>query len=302
MKKIFLGKSALNVSVLGLGTVNFGTTTSEETSHKLMDAYLSHGGNFIDTSNNYAVWNGGDGSQSEKTIGKWIKRNANRSDLIIATKVGALPKDPSKSDFSTMQGLSRPVIYDSVKYSLHNLKTDYIDLLYLHVDDYATPQEETLEALNDLIHEGLIREIGCSNFTTWRIERARNICMKNNYKFFCSVEQRYSYLSPTIDSNFYPQIPFNYELEEYIKYYNDITLVAYSPLLGGQYNKKEIQDDNYQTLFNKIKLEHLLKEQNDPNTWVLNYITKQFGGSVSLVTSSNIEHLVHIMESELWQQ
>lgn len=302
MKKIFLGKSTLKVSILGLGAVNFGTSTSDEDSHKLMNAYISLGGNFIDTSNNYAVWNGGDGSQSEKTIGKWIKSNGHRSNIIIATKVGALPKDLSKSDFSNMQGLSRPVIIESVKNSLHNLKTDYIDLLYLHVDDYSTPQEETLVTLNELVHEGLIRDIGCSNFTTWRIESARNICIRNNYKFFCSVQQRYSYLSPTMDSYFYPQIPFNNELEDYIKYYNDLTLVAYSPLLNGQYNKKEIIEDRYNTLFNKIKLENLLKYQKDPNTWVLNYITKQFGGSISLVTTSNIEHLVHIMESEIWLQ
>ena len=68
MKKINLGISSLNVSVIGLGAINFGSATSEENSFKLMNEYISNGGNFIDTSNNYAVWNGSDGSQSEKTI------------------------------------------------------------------------------------------------------------------------------------------------------------------------------------------------------------------------------------------
>lgn len=198
-----------------------------------------------------------------------------------------------------MEGLSRSVIMNSVKKSLQCLNTDYIDLLYLHVDDYKTPQEETLETLNELIKQGLIKEIGCSNFTSWRIEKARNICKKYNYKFFCTVEQRYSYLSPTIDSEFYPQIPLNYDLKEYLNYYKDLTLVAYSPLLNGQYSNHEIVDERYDTLINKNKLAQLLEVEMNPNTWVLNYIVKQFGGSVALVTSSKIEHLVQILESNI---
>jgi aryl-alcohol dehydrogenase-like predicted oxidoreductase len=301
LKKIYLGNSKLNTSVLGLGAMNFGTTTSEEDSFKLINEYIANDGNFIDTSNNYAIWNGGDGTQSEKTIGKWIQKYSQRNDIVIATKLGALPKDLNKRDFSDMQGLSRPVIIDSVKKSLDNLKIDCIDLLYLHVDDYNTPQEETLGTLNDLINQGLIKEIGCSNFATWRIENARNICLKNNYKFFCTVQQRYSYLRPTIDSNFFPQISVNQDLEEYIKYYKDLTLVAYSPLLSGQYNQKEIRKEEYNTLSNKIKLENLLNGQEDPNSWVLNYITKQLGGSIALLSTSKLEHLASTMQSKIWQ-
>lgn len=302
MEKIYLGNSSLNVSVLGLGAINFGSTTSEEDSFKLMNEYISNDGNFIDTANNYAVWNGGDGSQSEKTIGKWIQKYGNRENVVIATKLGALPKNLNERDFSNMQGLSRPVIIESVKRSLDNLKVDYIDLLYLHVDDYNTPQEETLGTLNELVKEGLIKEIGCSNFTAWRIESARNICLKNNYRFFSAIQQKYSYLSPTIDSNLFPQIPVNQELEEYINHYKDLTLIAHSPLLKGQYNQKEIKRDEYNTLFNKMKLENLLNEQEDPNSWVLNYITKQFGGSIALLSTSKVEHLVSTMQSKIWLQ
>lgn len=302
MKKISLGNSSLNVSILGLGAINFGSTINEEDSFKLMNEYIANGGNLIDTSNNYAVWNGGDGTESEKTIGKWIEKYDHRNNIVIATKLGALPKNLEKRDFSNMQGLSRPVIIESVKRSLDNLKTDYIDLLYLHVDDYNTPQEETLGTLNELIKEGLIKEIGCSNFTTWRIESARNICTKNNYKFFSAIQQRYSYLSPTIDADFHPQIAVNRDLEEYLKYYNDLTLVAYSPLLHGQYNRKEIIKPEYDTLFNRAKLKTLLDEQEDPNSWVLNYITKQFNGSVALLSTSNVDHLANIMKSKIWNE
>lgn len=170
MEKILLGSSSLRVSNIGLGGINFGTKTSEEDSFKLMDDYINEGGNFIDTANNYAVWNGGNGGESERVIGKWLNKNNNRKEIIIATKLGALPKNIENRDFSNMQGLSRKVILESVQKSLENLNTDCIDLLYLHVDDYNTPQEETLETLNELVEKGLIKEIGCSNFRTWRIE------------------------------------------------------------------------------------------------------------------------------------
>lgn len=301
MKKMLLGNSSLQVSMLGLGAINFGTITNEEDSFKIMNEYIYNGGNFIDTANNYAVWNGGNGSESEKTIGKWLQNYSNRSDVIIATKLGALPKDNSSKDFSNMQGLSRAVIIDSVKKSLKNLKTDYIDLLYLHVDDYNTSQEETLCTLNELINEGVIKEIGCSNFRTWRIESARNICEKYNYKFFCAVQQRYSYLNPALEANLFPQVVADEELKDYINWHKDMTLVAYSSLLRGQYNQKEIIKDEYKTFYNEIKLNKLLEEEKDPNSWVLKYITEQFGGSVALFSTSKTDHLKSIMQSSIWE-
>lgn len=108
-------------------------------------------------------------------------------------------------------------------------------------------------------------------------------------------------MSPTIDANFFPQVVAGQELEEYIKYYNDLTLVAYSPLLSGQYNKKEIKKDDYKTIYNQIKLNKLLDEQLDPNSWVLKYITEQFGGSVALITTSKIKHLTDIIQSGVWK-
>lgn len=298
---MLLGNSSLEVSILGLGAINFGTITNEKDSFKIINEYIFNGGNFIDTANNYAIWNGGNGSESEKTIGKWLQNYNNRSDVIIATKIGALPKDNSSKDFSNMQGLSRAVVIDSVKKSLENLKTDYIDLLYLHVDDYNTSQEETLCTLNELINEGVIKEIGCSNFRTWRIESARNICEKYNYKFFCAVQQRYSYLSPALEAKFFPQVVADEELKEYMNWYKDMTLVAYSSLLGGQYNQKEIIKDEYKTFYNAIKLNKLLKEEKDPNSWVLKYVTEQFGGSVALFSTSKIDHLKSIMQSSVWE-
>lgn len=297
MKKLYLGKSDLKVSEMGLGCINYGSYTDQKTAFELMDTYCENGGNYFDTSNNYIAWDGFTGSESEKTIGKWFRQRGKRKDVILATKMGALPKDQNSNDFSNMQGLGRKTIIESVENSLMNLNTDYIDLLYLHVDDYSTPQEETLGTLDELVKKGLIKEIGCSNFRTWRVESARNICNKYDYKFFCAIQQRYSYLSPCMDADFSPQVTADKGLEEYIDFYRDITMVAHTPLLYGLYTKNGVIDQEaYDTLSNRVKLNKLLNEEDQPIQWVLKYITKQFGGSVVLSTTSNKEHMLKNMK------
>lgn len=296
MEKIRLGNSNLKLSKIGLGAINFGTKTKEEEAFVILDTYLSMGGNFIDTANNYAIWNGGLGGESERVIGNWLESRKVRKEVVIATKVGALPQIRGSVGFSDMQGLSRKTIIESVEESLKNLKTDYIDLLYLHVDDFKVPQFEVMETLNELIQEGKIKEIGCSNFYSWRIESARVICKENNFRFFSAIQQRYSYLSPTIDASFEPQVALNKDLDSYLKYYQDLTLVAYSPLLDGQYSSiNEILDIRYNTKLNKEKLEKLKFEKN-PIKIVLNYITSSYQGSIALITTSKVEHLREIMK------
>src|SRR6056297_314930 len=118
-----------------------------------------------------------------------------------------------------------------------DLSVDTIDLLYLHVDDFETQQEEYMEALSKLIKKRYVKAIGCSNFLAWRIETARQICEKNDYPFFSAVQQRLSYLNPVMDADLHPQIPYNKELGQYLDYNKDMTLVAYSTLLAGMYNQ-----------------------------------------------------------------
>lgn len=296
MEKICIGKTGIKVSKIGLGTINFGTRIDEELAFSLLDAYVSMGGNFIDTANNYAVWNGGDGGESERVIGKWLTKNKNRETLVIGTKVGALPKNLNNKGFSNMQGLKREVILTSVEQSLKNLNTDYIDILYLHVDDFSVPQFEVMKTLHDVISAGKVKAIACSNFYSWRIERARNICMENNFHFFSAVQQRYSYLKPIIDADFYPQIALNQDLDSYLHHYKDLTLVAFSPLLKGQYTSlDEIIDDRYLTERNKAKLSNLKSQKHAIET-VLKYITDSYGGSVALITTSKVKHIKEIMK------
>lgn len=296
MEKLRIGTTNIEVSKIGLGTINFGTKIDEELAFSLLDSYVSMGGNFIDTANNYAVWNGGDGGESERVIGRWLTMNENREKVVIGTKVGALPKNLKDKSFSNIQGLKREVIVSSVEQSLKNLNTDFIDILYLHVDDFTVSQFEVMKTLNDLILAGKVKAIACSNFYTWRMESAREICVKNDFAFFSAIQQRYSYLKPLIDADFFPQVALNQDLDAYLKYYKDLTLVAFSPLLKGQYTSlNEIIDDKYSTQCNYEKLLNLKQQGNVIDT-VLKYITNSYNGSVALITTSNVAHMIEIME------
>lgn len=295
MKKIELGKSGIQVTQLGLGCINFGTTVTADNSFRLMDAYLEKGGNFFDTSNNYAFWNGGEGRDSEKTIGKWISSQGMRDKVILATKLGAIPLNGGKN-FDDIQGNGRKVILEEVEQSLETLRTNYIDLLYLHVDDFKTPLEETMEALDEVVKSGKVRAIGCSNFDIWRVERARVICEKYGYPFFSAIQQRFSYLEPAADADFGVQRAVNKDLRDYIEYYKDLTMVSHTPLLYGLYHRGVIDMEEYDTGVNRKKLEELKTKGKNLTPWILNYITEQFGGSVVLFTTSSVEHLIENIE------
>lgn len=291
MRKIRLGATDYKVSVLGLGCINFGTTTKEAQAFRLMDKYVELGGNLFDTSNNYAVWNGGEGRDSERVIGKWLKNNKTvRSDIFLCTKLGARGEDGS-SGFEAMQGTSRKVILSEVDKSLDTLHTDYLDMLYLHVEDMKTSQEETMEALAEVIKKGYIKTIGCSNFRTWRIEKAREICRKQGLPFFSAVQQRYSYLQPVMDADFGVQINADKELESYLDYYKDMTMVSHTPLLYGAYFNNKIEDEQYDTLMNHKRLMKVQESGINPVHFVLKDITSQYGGSIALVTTNSVEHL-----------
>ena len=291
MKKINLGTTEYKISQLGLGCINFGTTTEEKQAFLLMDKYMELGGNLFDTANNYAVWNGGDGRESERTIGKWITANPmSRKNMFLCTKLGAL-NDASGSGFDSMQGTSKKVIITEVEKSLEALKTDYIDLLYLHVDDFTTPLEETMGALSEMISKGYVKTIGCSNFRTWRMERARQICSENHYPFFSAVQQRYTYFQPVMDADFGVQICADKELESYLSYYKDLTMISHTSLLYGAYFKEGIEDEQYDTAMNRRRLQELKQSGRNPVDFVLEHITAQFGGSVALVTSNDVGHL-----------
>ena len=161
-----LGRSGLQVSSICLGGNVFGWTVDEATSHRLLDAWVDAGMNFIDTADLYSRWVPGHvGGESEVIIGKWLRQSGKRERVVIATKVG---KDMGDG----MLGLAKGYLRRAVEASLKRLQTDVIDLYQSHDDDAKTPLAETLGAYADLIREGKVRAIGASNFTAARLSEA----------------------------------------------------------------------------------------------------------------------------------
>jgi aryl-alcohol dehydrogenase-like predicted oxidoreductase len=195
----------------------------------VLDGYVEAGGSFIDTANNYAVWWGGDGGDSERVLGSWMKDRKNRGSLLLATKVGF--NTPAVGN-----GLSRKVIRQEIEGSLRRLGTDHVDLYYAHKDHRADPLEETLGAFDELRREGKLRAIGCSNYRAWRIDQARALSRSKSWAEYCCVQQRHTYLHPAPGARFDPQLVVDEELRDYgAAHAADFLLLGYSSTLGGAY-------------------------------------------------------------------
>jgi aryl-alcohol dehydrogenase-like predicted oxidoreductase len=232
MKTVPLGHSGLRVSTACLGTMRFGTATDEATSFRILDMYAGAGGTFLDTANVYASWEpNGEGGDSEALLGRWMRARGNRGEIFLATKLGSRYQE-------TGLGLRAGQIQRECEDSLRRLGVETIDLYYAHFDDRTTPLQETMLAFNRLIQAGKVRLIGASNFRAWRLERIRAACQQNAWPAYCCVQQRYSYLQPAIGALFGLQAAANEDLLEYCRE-TDLTLLAYSPLLGGSYARED---------------------------------------------------------------
>ena len=186
-----LGSSGLKVSEIGLGGNNFGARADEETSINIIKHALEMGINFIDTAESYAQ------GRSEELVGQAV--NGKRSQVIIATKFG----HPS-SVGPDQQGGSRSYIMKAVDASLRRLKTDYVDLYYIHRPDAGTPIQETLRALDDLVRTGKVRYIGCSDFSAWQLCEALWTSKLNNLESFITVQSKYNLLDRSIERELVP--------------------------------------------------------------------------------------------------
>ena len=186
---ITIPESDLVVHPLCLGSNIFGAAATEAQSHLVMDAYRSHGGNFIDTADMYNQWiDGHVGGESESVIGSWMKSRGNRADMVIATKVSKMDRRP---------GLSAKNIIAACEESLDRLQTDYIDLYYSHSDDETVSLEETLGAYAQLIAEGKVRYIAASNFRPARVRESIKFSEDNNLPSYIAVQDLYNLVDRT---------------------------------------------------------------------------------------------------------
>ena len=204
-----LGNSGLRVSELGLGANNFGWWADEQTSIAVINHALDVGINYIDTADMY------DRGRSEEFVGKALK--GKRADVIIATKF-ATPMGEGPND----KGGSRHYIMKAVEASLKRLQTDYIDVYQMHNPDTETPIEETLRALDDLVHAGKVRYIGCSNFAAWQLCEALWTSTTNHLHSFVTVQVRYNVLERSVETELVPCCR---------KY--GIGVIPWGPLAGG---------------------------------------------------------------------
>jgi aryl-alcohol dehydrogenase-like predicted oxidoreductase len=211
-----LGRTGLQVSRLCLGTMTFGLQCDEPTSAAILDRAAEGGIDFLDTSDAYPL--GGDLSTrgiTEEILGRWLRGQRDR--FIVATKCFA-PTGPAPFD----GGNSRKHIMSAVEASLRRLQTDYIDLYQLHGYDRQTPIDETLGALDDLVHQGKVRYLGCSNFLTYQLVRAVGRTETLRLARLDCVQPRYNLLFRQIERE---MLPYCRE--------DGIGVIPYNPIAGG---------------------------------------------------------------------
>jgi aryl-alcohol dehydrogenase-like predicted oxidoreductase len=205
-----LGRSGLRVSVVGLGCNNFGGRIDLEASRKVVHKALDLGITLFDTADTYGNFGG-----SETCLGEIL--GAKRKDIVLATKFGM-----AMNAEGTIKGASRRYIMSEVEASLKRLKTDWLDLYQLHAPDPLTPIEETLRALDDLVRQGKVRYIGCSNLASWQVVEAQWTSKHLGLESFVSAQDEYSLVVRHIDRELVPA------LRAY-----DMGLLPFFPLASG---------------------------------------------------------------------
>lgn len=186
-----LGKTGVRVSRLCLGTMMFGGATSEADSIAIIDRAIELGINFLDTANVYAQ------GESERVVGKAIREK--RHQIVLATKASSkMGEGPNE------RGGSRFHLLNELEASLQRLRTDYIDLWYLHVPDAATPLEESLRAMDDAARQGKVRYIGCSNYWAWQVAEGVGISERKGYLPFACCQPLYNICNRDIERELLP--------------------------------------------------------------------------------------------------
>ncbi len=223
MKFKLLGKSGLRVSELCLGTMTFGeewgTGANKEESRKIYDAYREAGGNFVDTANRYTE------GTSEKYLGEFI--GSEREKIVLASKYTLYTQKGDIND----GGNHRKNMMHSIEQSLKRLKTDYLDVFYVHAWDSVTPIEEVMRGLDDLVRQGKVLYIGVSDTPAWVVSRANMMTELRGWSSFIGLQIEYSLVERTVEREL---LPMAKEL--------GMGVLAWSPLGAGVLTGKYLKD------------------------------------------------------------
>ncbi len=286
---------------LALGAMLFGTVTDERRSFELLDHFVDAGGVWIDTANCYAFWEDptGFGGQSEALLGRWLARRPGVRDRVkISTKVGCEPTVAGQFP-ETAEGLSANVIKNGIEGSLRRLGTDHVDLYWAHKPDPVTPLEETVAAFDELVSAGTVSRLGCSNYPTWQLEKARRTAQTHKATGFTAVQQHHTYLQPRPATQ--PTVVHRFgavtdEVLHYLEHHQDMTLWAYTPLLSGRYTRPDkplpMEYDHLGTTRRLTVLDEIATETNTTrNQVVLAWLTGGTPAATPIVGVSTTKQL-----------
>ena len=231
MKTNRLGRSAVVVSEICMGTMTFGTCADEKTAFEILDRSFDAGIDFYDTAENYPVPPDSKlAGLTEDIVGRWMKTKS-RDALIIATKVSGPSHGWIKAavrDGKT--ALDRHNIIKAIEASLRRLQTDYIDLYQTHWPDHGIPYDEIMEALDDLVQSGKVRVLGCSNETTWGLTKSLMVSEMNGYARYETIQNNFSLNNRRFED----------ELAQACRQ-ESVSLIPYSPLAGGVLSGKYLE-------------------------------------------------------------
>lgn len=246
MKYRLLGNSGLRVAELSLGTMTFGEDwgwgTAKDEAARIYDAYRSAGGNFIDTANIYT--NG----TSEQFVGEFI--HGHRQEVVLATKY----TNAGAGNDANAAGNHRKSMVQALEGSLRRLKTDYIDLYWLHIWDKMTPVDEVMRAFDDLVSQGKVLYIGVSDAPAWWIAQANTIAELRGWSKFVGLQIEYSLVERTVERELIP-------MAKAFK----LGLVAWSPLGGGLLSGKYHSASSSERRFGDESMQQFLRKGAGPD-------------------------------------
>jgi aryl-alcohol dehydrogenase-like predicted oxidoreductase len=298
----------LNVSKIALGAMLMGTSVDEDTSFEILDRYLERGGTFIDTADNYAYWlTGSQGGESEQLLGRWLQSRGVGDEILIATKTGGRPAEPTTGISLETAGLAPDVVRESVRRSLANLGRERLDLYYAHIPDSAVPIEDEVATFGELVADGLIGAWGLSNHWMWQVERARGAAAASGVPGFAALQYHHSYLRARVDqaSMRSPDGQLGVVTGDHLSYlraHPGVPLVAYTPLLSGAY----VRDDKppgetYQHPGNQSRLDALAivtkEAEATANQVVLSWLMDGDLPIIPLVGVSSVAQLDELMDA-----
>lgn len=259
-KRIQIKDTTLSLCPIGFGTANAGLAWDHEEAFKMLDLYVSLGGNVIDTARIYNDWVEGEIGRSERVIGDWIKYRGGHEDLIIMTKGG----HPKLGQMHTSR-LSKEEMTADLDKSLAALGIECIDVYFYHRDDLNRPVSELVETMEDFVRAGKIKYYGCSNWTTSRMKEAMDYCQSKGYRGFVASQVLYNiasdYMLPYPDDT---MVTMNQEMLDFHKEY-PVLAMPYFSLCSGFFTKLEafgeaaVKDSPYYTEKN-LKLAQLIKQ------------------------------------------